>query len=127
MGLSAPHYFCDSMLRPIDNWFLQKGEPVKSCLQFLREYLLKLDSNVTEGFAYGAPHYYYKGRRFCYLWINKKLSKPYIGVIDGVKINHPDLIQEKRARMKVFLVDPDKDIPVRKLNSILKTVLALYK
>lgn len=41
------------MLRPIDNWFLQKDEPVKSCLQFLRAHILKQDPGITETWKYG--------------------------------------------------------------------------
>jgi Domain of unknown function (DU1801) len=115
------------MLRPIDNYFLQKEEPFKSCLQFLREYILRFDTNITEGWQYGMPFYYYKGKRFCYLWIHKKYRKPYIGIVDGNKIDHPDLLQEKRARMKILLLDADKDLPLRKVNAVLKTTLALYK
>lgn len=40
---------------------------------------------------------------------------------------HPELIAEKRGRMKILLVDAGKDIPVKKINMILKEVLALYK
>lgn len=115
------------MLRPIDNYFLQKEEPVKSCLQFLREHILKQDDNITEAWKYSMPFYFYKGKRFCYLWTHKKFHQPYIGFVDGKSINHPDLISEKRARMKILLIDPEKDIPVKKLNGILKEVLALYK
>jgi hypothetical protein len=115
------------MLRPIDNYFLQKEEPFKSCLQFLREHILKLDTDITEGWSYGMPFYYYKGKRFCYLWIHKKYQKPYIGIVDGKKINHPDLLLEKRTRMKILLLDPYKNIPIKKINPLLKEVLALYK
>ncbi|MEO8405510.1 MAG: DUF1801 domain-containing protein [Chitinophagaceae bacterium] len=115
------------MLRPIDNYFLQNEEPIKSCLQFLREFILKQDSNITETWQYGMPFYYYKNKRFCYLWIHKKLRQPYIGIVDGKLINHPDLLLEKRARMKIFLIDPEKDMPVGKVKAILKEVLALYK
>jgi hypothetical protein len=115
------------MLRPIDNYFLQKEEPVKSCLQFLREHILSRDNNITEAWKYGMPMYCYKGKMFCYLWVHKKLLLPYIGIVEGKKIDHPDLVQEKRARMKILLLDPSKDIPVRKINAILKEVLALYK
>ena len=64
---------------------------------------------------------------FCYLWIHKKYQQPYIGIVDGKLINHPDLIIEKRARMKILLIDPERDIPVKKISAILKEVLALYK
>jgi hypothetical protein len=115
------------MLRPIDDYFLQKEEPVKSCLQFLREYILKQDGNITEAWKYGMPFYCYKGKMFCYLWVHKKFLQPYIGIVEGGKIDHPDLIQEKRARMKILLVNPGKDLPLRKINGILREVIGLYK
>ena len=115
------------MLRPIDNWFLQKDEPVKSCLQFLRDHILAFDETVTEKWSYGMPFYYFGDNRFCYLWVHKKLLKPYIGIVDGKKIDHPDLLMEERARMKIFLIDPAKNIPVKKIDSILKEVIKLYK
>ena len=115
------------MLRPIDNWFLEKDEPVKSCLQFLRMYILKQNAGITEAWKYGMPFFCYKGKMFCYLWVHKKIGQPYLGIVEGKKINHPDLIVEKRARMKILLLDADKDIPIRKINTLLKKVLALYK
>jgi hypothetical protein len=115
------------MLRPIDNWFLKKEEPLKSCLQFLRTHIQKQDAAITEAWQYGMPFYCYKGKRFCYLWIHKKYGQPYIGIVDGKKIDHPDLLVEKRARMKILLVDAGKNIPIKKINGILKEVLALYR
>lgn len=115
------------MLRPVDNWFLEKEEPFKSCLQFLRGHILAFDTNITEKWTYWMPTYYYKDKRFCYLWVHKKFLKPYLGIIDGIRISHPDLLQEKRARMKILLVDPAKDLPMKKINGILKEVIELYK
>ena len=115
------------MLRPVDNYFLQKEEPARSCLQFLRQYILACDPNITEAWSYGMPFFLYKGKRFCYLWMHKKYLQPYIGIVDGNKIIHPDLIVEKRARMKIMLVDPGKNIPVKKIEQLLKTVLGIYK
>ncbi len=113
------------MLRPIDKYFLQYDEPVKSCLQFLRNYILQLDKNMVEKWKYGAPFYFYKDKRICYLWVHKKYSHPYIGIVDGLKINHPDLLQEKRTRMKILLIDPGKNIPVRKIKSILTKAISI--
>lgn len=115
------------MLRPIDNYFLQKDEPVKSCLQFLRAYILGQNSNITETWKYGMPFYCFDGKMFCYLWVHKKYHQPYIGIVEGKQIDHPDLITEKRARMKILLVDPEKNIPVKKIGNILNEVLKLYK
>lgn len=115
------------MLRPIDNYFLQNEEPFKSCLQFLREHILKLDSSVTEKWQYGMPFFYFNGKRFCYLWIHKKLRQPYIGIVDGKRIDDPDLLLEKRSRMKILLLDPRKNLPMGKINRILKKALALCR
>ena len=114
------------MLRPIDNWFLRQDEPFKSCLQFLRASILSRDKNITEAWKYGMPFYCYKGKMFCYLWTHKKYQQPYIGFVEGIYLQDPDLIQEKRARMKILLIDPAKDIPVQKINGIIKEALQFY-
>ncbi len=115
------------MLNPLDNYYLQKEEPVKGCLTFLRQYILNFDSNITETLKYGMPFFCYKGKMVCYLWVYKKYGQPYLGIVEGMKMKHPDLIVEKRARMKIFLLDADKDIPVKKVNTILKEMLTLYQ
>ena len=64
---------------------------------------------------------------FCYLWIHKKFKQPYLGIVEGNKIVHLELLKEKRSRMKILLIDPDRNIPVEKINAILKETLKLYK
>ncbi|MBI3518831.1 MAG: DUF1801 domain-containing protein [Bacteroidetes bacterium] len=115
------------MLSPIEKYYLEKEEPIKSCLQFLRQHILDLNPNITEAWKYGMPFFCYNGKMMCYLWIHKKYGQPYLGIVEGAKINHPDLLVEKRARMKVLLVDPTKNILVRKLNRILEEMMALYR
>lgn len=115
------------MLSPVDDYFLQKEEPIKSCLQCLREFILKQDVNITETWKYGMPFYCYNKKMFCYLWVHKKYHQPYIGIVEGKRIHHPDLIIENRARMKILLIDAAKDIQVKKINAILKEVLTLYR
>jgi len=115
------------MLRPIDQYFLQQNEPVKSCLQLLRMHLLKKDEHITEAWKYGMPFYCYREKMFCYLWVHKKYKQPYIGFVEGRHIHHPDLIIEKRARMKILLIDPIGDIPVEKIDGLLKDAIAFYK
>lgn len=114
------------MLREIDNYFLQKEEPSKSCLLALRNYILKYDTNIIEAWKYKMPFYCYKGKMFCYLWTNKATGLPYIGIVEGRKINHPQLIQENRSRMKIMLIDADKDLPLQTINSIFKMALKFY-
>lgn len=115
------------MLRPIDNYFLQQEEPLKSCMQFLREHILKQDDHISEAWKYRMPFYCYNEKMFCYLWIHIKFHQPYIGFVEGKLINHPELIIEKRARMKILLLDPNKDLPIKTIDNILKSALALYR
>jgi hypothetical protein len=115
------------MLSEIDNFFLEKDEPVKSCLLFLRDHILNYDKGITEAWKYKMPFYCYKGKMFSYLWVHKRNGLPYIGIVEGRKIDHPLLIQEERARMKIMLIDPSTDMPLETINEILKTAIRLYK
>ena len=114
------------MLRPIDHYFLKQDEPARSCLQYLREHILQMDEQITESWKYGMPFFFFFFKMFCYLWIHKKLNQPYLGIVEGKQIQHPDLITEKRARMKILLLDPNKNLPMRKINGILKEMISLY-
>lgn len=115
------------MLKPADDWFLKQEEPARACLQFLRSSIINMDEHITEAWKYGMPFFCYKGKMFCYLWVHKKYKQPYFGIVEGNRVNHPDLLSEKRARMKILLLDPAKAIPVKKINSIFRRVLKLYK
>ncbi len=115
------------MLRDIDNFYLQKDEPVKNCLLALRDIVLSQDKDITSAWKYGMPFFCYKGKMFCYLWVHKNLLQPYIGLVEGKHLTHPDLLSEKRSRMKIVLIDPAKDLPVKKIQLILKQAIDLYK
>ena len=64
---------------------------------------------------------------FCYLWFHKKYLKPYIGIVEGQRFSHQDLIIEKRSRMKIMLFNPSEDIPIETLRNILETAIGFYK
>jgi hypothetical protein len=114
-------------LSPMDDYFLKKEEPVRSYMLFLRDHILSLDKNLEPAWKYGMPFFCYNGKMFCYLWIDKKLKHPYIGIVEGKRIQHPLLIQAKRARMKILLLDPNKNVPLKTINSILKEALKFYR
>jgi hypothetical protein len=115
------------MLRDIDQYFASQHEPAKGCLDFLRGFILNYDDRITEGWRYSMPFYFIHGKRFAYLWINKKTGLPYIGIVDGNKVFDDALLQEKRTRMKIFPIDPSKDVPVKKIRIVLKKVISLYE
>jgi hypothetical protein len=114
-------------MRPIDNFYLQQEEPIKGCLLALKEIILSQDSHVAEAWKYGMPFFTCKGKMFCYLWVHKKYKQPYIGMVEGKHLDHPDLIIEKRSRMKIMLLDPGKDLPIQTIEAILQKALNLYR
>ncbi len=115
------------MVSEVHNYYLQKAEPAKSCLLALRDIIRKQDENITESQKYGMPCFCYKTKVFCYLWTDKKTDEPYILFVEGKHLNHPSLEKGNRTRMKIFKVNPHKDLPLNAIIDILQTALDLYR
>lgn len=115
------------MIHEIDNFYLKANEPNRSCLLALRSIILEQDDLVTETLKYGMPCFCYKKKMFCYLWTDKKTNEPYMLFVEGKHLNHPDLDSGNRARMKVFNVNPNQDIPLDTIKLLLNDALNLYR
>jgi len=110
-----------------NNFYINKTEPNKSCLLALRTIILKQDQNITETTKYGMPCFCYKNKMFCYLWVDKKTEEPYLLFVEGQHINHPKLETGNRSRMKIYRINPTKDIPIKIIELLLNKALELYK
>lgn len=117
----------EKKIQELHRYYLQKEEPARSCLLALRSIILAQDAHVTETQKYGMPCFCYKGKMFCYLWTDKKTDEPYILMVEGQYLDHPALEAGKRSRMKIFRVNPTKDLPVKTITKILKMALDLYR
>jgi hypothetical protein len=115
------------MVEQLDNYYLNKEEPNKSCLLALRSIILKQDTNITETQKYGMPCFCYKKKMFCYLWTDKKTNEPYILMVEGKYLDHPKLEEGDRTRMKIFRINPNKDLPIKTIETILQKALNLYR
>jgi len=115
------------MVREIDNFFAEHDEPMRSSLLALRDFILHFKEGIIEKWMYKMPFYYYKGKRFCYIWTDKKRNQPYVGIVDGKDIVHTQLIAEKRSRMKILLIDPNEDLPVKTISVILMAAIELVE
>jgi hypothetical protein len=114
-------------MKEIDNFYLQKEEPIKSCLLAVRDIICSQDKDLTSAWKYGMPFFCYKGKMVCYLWVHKKLQLPYLGLVEGKRLDHPDLLLEKRSRIKIMLFNPDEDLPRQAIETILGQAVDLYK
>ncbi|WOK07928.1 DUF1801 domain-containing protein [Imperialibacter roseus] len=90
------------MLHDNSQYYLSKNEPAKSCLLALRSIILQQDDEVTETQKYGMPCFCYKNKMFCYLWTDKKTDEPYLLMVEGKHLQHPELEEGNRSRMKIF-------------------------
>ena len=114
-------------MREIDNYYLNKEEPHKSCLLALRSIILAQDTNVTETQKWGMPCFCFRKKMFCYLWTDKKTEEPYILFVEGKFLDHPKLEAGERSRMKIFRVNPNEDLPVETIETLLNNALDLYR
>jgi len=114
-------------MREIDNYYLNKEEPNKSCLLALRSIILATDTNVTETQKWGMPCFCFRKKMFCYLWTDKKTDEPYILFVEGKYLDHPELEAGERSRMKIFRVNPNEDLPVETIEALLNSALDLYR
>ncbi|WP_245893641.1 DUF1801 domain-containing protein [Sphingobacterium gobiense] len=115
------------MIEQLHNYYLNKEEPNKSCLFALRKIILSQDTNITETQKWGMPCFCYKKKMFCYLWTDKKTAEPYILMVEEKYLDHPELEEGNRTRMKIFRINPNKDLPLKKIENILQTALDLYR
>jgi hypothetical protein len=115
------------MIRELDQFYAREEEPNKSCLLALRAMILQQDEAVSETKKYGMPCFCYKGKMFCYLWVDKKTAEPYLLMVEGAYLQHSCLEQGTRKRMKILRVNPTKDLEVDLIESVLKDALDLYR
>lgn len=110
-----------------ETFYLNQQEPNKSCLLTLRDIILNFDENITETKKYGMPCFCYKNKMFTYLWTDKKTGEPYILFVEGQRLDHPDLETGNRSRMKIFRINPNVDLPLSTINTLLNAALDLYR
>ena len=111
----------------LENFYLKQDEPTKGTLLALREIILCQDKDITNVWKYGMPFFCYKGKMFCYLWLHKKVKQPYNGIVEGSRFDESFLIQENRSRMKIMLLNPNKDLPLKTIENILQRAINFYK
>jgi hypothetical protein len=114
-------------IKSVDDFFVSLQEPLQSTLLAIDSILKQQDKNIVVAIKYGMPFYHYKGRMFAYLWQDKKTKEPYIGFVEGQKINHPKLEPGDRKRIAILQCSTTKDLPIAAIKAITKQALDFYK
>lgn len=110
-----------------DNFYLKHSESINAALQAAKALILQQDPDITHAWKYGMPFFCYKGKMFCYLWVHKKYNQPYIGFVEGNRFDETFLLQESRSRMKIMLIDSDKDLPLETIVALIHKAINFYK
>ncbi|MFA9188219.1 DUF1801 domain-containing protein [Flavobacterium sp. FBOR7N2.3] len=114
-------------MEALENYYLNKTEPNQSCLLALRSIILNQDKDITETQKWGMPCFCYKRKMLCYLWTDKKTDEPYILMVEGKLLDFPELEEGDRKKMKVLRVNPNLDLPIKTIETILQKALDLYR
>ena len=114
-------------MKPIDNFYLQFDEAVNATLQSMKNIILSYNEEITATWKYGMPFFCYREKMLCYLWYHKKYKQPYLGIVEGNRLDEPYLIQENRSRMKIMLLDPTKNLPIKQIKTVLDKAIKLSK
>ena len=48
-------------------------------------------------------------------------------MVEGKQLDHPELEEGDRKKMKVFRVNPNQDLPIKTIETILQKAIKLYK
>lgn len=115
------------MSRDKHDFYFNIEEPNRSCLLVLRDIILEQDEHVSESIKWNSPCFSYKNKMFCFLMIDKKTKEPYVLIVEGHRLDFPELEQGTRTRMKSLSINPNKDIPIKMVEKILQTTLDLYR
>ena len=111
-----------------NSFYLKWDEDVNACLQALQYLLKNFDPSIRETTKYGMACFLYRDKPKFYLGIDlKKNNEPYVLFVDGNKIDDPRLEQGNRKKMKIYRVDPNKNIDKTELYQLLKIAIELLK
>jgi len=115
------------MLSELNQFYENLKEPQKGCFLALRDFILSLSPEVTPEWKYRLPFFYFKGKMFCYLWMDKKSKEPYIGIAKANLLDFEYLVQGDRKRMKILPIPAEEDLPIHQIKETLETAMKFYK
>lgn len=110
-------------MNPLQEYYFKIQEPERSILLYLRQQILASDpENITETLSFGLPFFKFKMKMLCYFYFSKKHRLHYLSFYHGDRVDHPLLLSEGRKKFKILLLDPEKDIPIDEIHSVLKEI-----
>lgn len=108
-----------------DNFFLSLDEPDKSCLLYLRDYIINFSDHITESWKNNTPFFYYNKKWMGFISYDRKTRIIYVSFTDGWQMSHKKLVSEGRKKAKIFHVKAERDIDIKSLGEIMRKAIAV--
>ena len=109
----------------IDNYYLSLPEPEQSVLLFLHQFFVN-DMMLQHQRKFNTPFYYLDGKWFSFLDYNPKKRSIHISFVKGNEVSHPKLLSEGRKQMKIYKINPEKDIDINELKEVVSLLKKFY-
>lgn len=110
-------------MTPLEEFYEQQPEPQRGCFLAMRDMVLNLHADITPDWKWGTPFFAFRKKMFCYFWKDKKTGEPYIGFHQSKNINHPKLELGNRKLLKIYRINPEKDLPMKEMQEIFELIL----
>jgi hypothetical protein len=109
----------------IDNYYLSLPEPEQSVLLFLHQFFVN-DMMLQHQRTFNTPFYYLDGKWFSFIDYNPKKRSIHISFVKGNEVSHPNLLSEGRKQMKIYKINPEKDIDIEELVTVCNKLKKVY-
>lgn len=111
----------------LENFYYKQNDNQRECLLILRQLIKELDPHIVETLKYGLPCFVYTKKPLFYLSVDKKSSRPYILFVHCQSLEHKNLDQKDRKKMKSYEINHEADIPLEEIQSLLMASIAELK
>ena len=106
-------------MSPLEDYFEALPEDYREVMLVVRDYLRAAPYGFEEKYKWDTPTYYAGGRYVCYLYYRPKARRAYLGFGRAAGIAHPLLLAEGRAQIRILVLDPGEDVPLRAIGEVL--------
>jgi hypothetical protein len=108
-----------------ESYYLKHSEPIQGCLFALKRLILSADKRIREMRKYQVPFFYFKEKKLCFLWVNRKklmlgfvTDKTIFPVVGGYK---------RKDETEMIQIDPESGLPVGMILKRIEALIILYE
>jgi hypothetical protein len=111
------------MNRELENYYLKQPEPIQSCLLALKSIVLNFSPDITHERKFQIPFFCYKGKKLAFLWVNRK--RLIMGFVKDRALLPKPATGRRKDEFETIIVDPNEDLPIRQITTLLHRYMKL--